>query len=160
MSQPASCYQVLSSIAKFYALPLDLTDFSKPLNTPTKFPPRPLNIFIPPSLCYMNFPLSAMHAALLWISCFNNQCFFSVKKQCIILFSLLDMLDCTVMVAIEFTITSFFGRKKVNIPKLRCHGIDVFISHVVVMIGCSCGSWWCDRCCNRSLGHCHNQLTS
>ena len=42
------------------------------------------------------------------------------------------MLDCTVMVAIEFTITSFFGRKKVNIPKLRCHGIDVFISHVVV----------------------------
>ena len=28
-SQPTSCYQVLDSIARFYALPLDLTDFPK-----------------------------------------------------------------------------------------------------------------------------------
>ena len=46
--------QALSSISRFYALPLDLTDFSNPRRD-TKFQPLlslppPPNIFIPPSL--------------------------------------------------------------------------------------------------------------
>ena len=48
-SQPGSCNQALSSIARFYALPLDLTDFLKPPNTHTKCEPSH-NIFLPPSL--------------------------------------------------------------------------------------------------------------
>ena len=46
--------QALSSISRFYALPLDLTDFSNPpqrhkISAPSLSPPPP-NIFIPPSL--------------------------------------------------------------------------------------------------------------
>ena len=44
-----SCNQAVSFIARFYFLPLDLTDFSKHQRMHTKFQP-PLNIFTSPSL--------------------------------------------------------------------------------------------------------------
>ena len=47
--QPGSCNRALSSIARFNAIPLDLTDFQT-LRTYTQFQTQPLNIFIPPSL--------------------------------------------------------------------------------------------------------------
>ena len=51
MSQFGSCNQALSSIARFYALPLELNDFSKPpQNTQISVPLPPLRTFLPSSL--------------------------------------------------------------------------------------------------------------
>ena len=59
--------QALSSISRFYALLLDLTDFSNPpqrhkISAPSLSSPPPLNIFIPPSLYQMKDPLSTFSA--------------------------------------------------------------------------------------------------